>query len=104
MNWQADRMRVGMTEQLNEMFPSGGEVELLVTGFVFRPASDDDVEDDDTEPDPDECLYCFEAHFLAQNHPMVGNLNSTVLVDFPGCDYEEAVQKLVRDIQAQQAG
>jgi hypothetical protein len=100
LNWQAHQMLEGMSQQLLEMFPADGDPGLIVTGFVFRPADDDDL-DDEEEPDPEEHMYCFSAHFNAASHPYVGNVSTTLLVNYSDCEtYEEAVQRLVREIEA----
>jgi hypothetical protein len=96
MAWQANFMCEGMKAQVLDMFPMEGDPLLTVTGFVFRPVDDDDL-DPDEEPDPGEVLYAFEAHFHAFGHPSVGNLTTTLIVNLPDtASYEEARATFVR--------
>ena len=36
--YQAEKMRAGVANELTEFFPAEGDPNLIVTGFVFRPA------------------------------------------------------------------
>lgn len=92
---QADVVRQGMVAQLTEMFPpeDGSDVELVTTGFVFRPASSDDWEDGEPEEDG---IFIFEVHFNALQHPMIGNLSSKTHLVLHGCEtYTQGAHKFV---------
>ena len=98
MAHQAEQMRGGITSQVEEMFPNDGPPNLFVTGFVFRPAVADDLEEG--EGDPDDDLYVFEAFFYAEDHPTVGNINSKLYLHFKGCtSYEDATRQLQEGIR-----
>lgn len=103
MTWQANYMLTGMTTRLLDMFPQEEDPALVVTGFVFRPAEDDDL-DPNEDPDPDENLYVFEAHFNATHHPMVGNLTTSLLVNLEDCDtYVKAQARFVSLVRESRA-
>jgi hypothetical protein len=101
MVYQAERMRNGQSDQIMEFFPSAGDPGLVVTGFVFRPASDEDLGDaeDEEEKDEGDDFYVFEAHFFAENHPMIGNATTSLLLNFAGCEtYEAAAERFLQEV------
>lgn len=100
MAWQAHSMAGALSDQLEDMFPDAGEPGLKVTGFIFRPSEDDDFEGDD-DPDPEDTVYVFEAHFTASTHPHVGNLSNKLMLHLTDCEtYDKASAKYVELVQA----
>jgi len=87
--YQALRMKAGVSEQIVEFFPAEGESDLVLSGFVFRPASDEDL--DEGEELESEDFYTFEAHFYAEDHPMIGAVSTRLLLEIPGVGYAGAV-------------
>lgn len=98
MAFQATFMRGSLSDQIVDMFPDEGDPGLVVTGFVFRPVEDDDIEDDE---EPEENLYVYEAHFNATTHAMVGNLSSKLLMHLEDCDTLAEAQIKFIDLVAQ---
>ncbi|MDB4278826.1 hypothetical protein N9917_04425, partial [Deltaproteobacteria bacterium] len=94
-NTQAERMRVGMEQQLAEMFPDD-DCSLVVTGFVFRPS---DNTDQDEDSDEEEAPWAFEAHFHAVNHSFVSNTSTKLTLAFDGIEtYDDAIQFFVTEV------
>lgn len=96
MAYQAEKMRKGMSEQIREFWPTEDDPDLVVTGFVLRPASDEDLIEDEGE---EVGLYVFEAHFFASNHPTIGNASSSLHLRFDEVEsYQEAINRFIQEV------
>lgn len=102
MHRQAEKMRLSMTTTLSEMFPpeenEDATINLVLTGFVLRPADDSDVgevDEMDEPDDPEEKLWVFEAHFYAQSHPVFANVSQKLLLEWDFDTFDEAAAKLI---------
>jgi len=92
--WQAKQMLSNVIVKLDL------DVEPFVTGFVFRPADDDDLAEDEN-PANLENLWVFEAHgTLPDNDMNVENFSSKVSLGMPeGLTYPEALERIVHNIK-----
>lgn len=102
MQWQAQALTLNMFSKAAQIFgQETDEIELRLTGFVFRPATEEDCKDK-FKPDEDlnpDFLYVFEAHFLAETDLQIGNLMSRILLYFDTCDtYELATKRFVSEV------
>ena len=88
------RMAAGMLEQLGDLLGDENQT-LPVSGFVFRPADEEDVGEDVDDVD-EHSWWVLEAHYVPDGESIAANLTNNILLSFDlGMTYGDACQKLI---------
>ncbi len=95
----ADRQLPGIAQNLGPLLEGGS---LLLTGFVLRPAGDDDFDGDPESEENAQCGWVFEVHAAAIGGDAgVGNVSVKMLLSFsPKLTRDTVIEHLDRESKA----
>ena len=98
MAQQSAHMKPGMMKHLTELGPNFAADELFITGTILRPCAQDDY-DSDKEYENRQNEWIFEAHFFAVGSDRVGNMSSSLHLNFGGAkSHDEVIEEFVSRI------